>query len=56
MTENETILLRDLLDKLSEEKCEVGKGISDTCSVDCEFYINGSYGGECAIERVQDGI
>lgn len=55
MTEKEKKQLNELLDRLSKEKCDIEKGIESTCYTDCLFYINGAYGGECAIGIVQDG-
>lgn len=52
MTVEEKNQLDELLDKLSKEKCEIERGISGTCSIDCPFYISGAYGGECAIETI----
>lgn len=56
MTEKEKNNLDKLLDKLYEEKCEIKRGISSSCSIDCPFYINGDYGGECALGIVSDNI
>lgn len=55
MTEKDKEQLNELLEKLTKEKCDIEKGIENTCYIDCPFYINGAYGGECAIEIVQDG-
>ena len=56
MTEEEKNILSDSLDKLSSEKCEIEIGISSTCSIDCPFFINGAYGGECAIGIVYNNL
>ena len=56
MTEKEKNNLDKLLDKLYEEKCEIEIGISSSCSIDCPFYINGAYGGACAISIVSENI
>ncbi len=56
MTEEERNNLNKLLEKLSNEKCEIERGISSICSTDCPFYINGAYGGECAIGIVSDAL
>ena len=56
MTEEEKNILSDSLAKLSSEKCEIEIGISSTCSSDCPFFINGAYGGECAIGIVSDNL
>lgn len=55
MTEKEKKQLQELLNILSKEKCDIERGIESTCYTDCPFYINGAYGGECAIGIVQDG-
>lgn len=54
MTEEYKEELYELLDILLKEKCNVEKGIGNTCYTDCPFYINGAYGGECAIGIVQN--
>lgn len=56
MTEHQNETLDKLLDKTLSEKCEREKGISSTCSIDCPYYIDGAYGGECAIGIVQENI
>lgn len=56
MTEKQKKQLDDLLEKLLKEKCGIELGIDSTCSIDCPIYINGAYGGECAIETVLDSL
>lgn len=48
--------LQSLLDKLSAEKCPIERKVSSTCDLDCPFYTSGSYGRECAIDIVSEGI
>lgn len=56
MTAEEKDKLSELLDKLAKEKCDVERGISSTCCTDYLFYIDGAYGGACAIGIVDDAI
>lgn len=56
MSTKEMKQLQSLLDKLSAEKCPIEQKVSSTCDLDCPFYISGSYGGECAIGIVSEGI
>jgi hypothetical protein len=56
MTNEEKEQLNILLDKLAQEKCYTATHPGTTCDVDCIFYINGAYGGECALGIVQDNI
>lgn len=56
MTKEEKDNLSELLDALAKERCDIKRGKSDTCYIDCPFYIDGAYGGECAISIVDDAL
>lgn len=56
MSTKEMEQLQSLLDKLSAKKCPIERKVSSTCDLDCPFYTSGSYGRECAIDIVSEGI
>jgi hypothetical protein len=56
MTKEEKDNLSELLDVLAKEKCDVERGMSNSCYIDCPFYVDGAYGGECAIGIVNDAL
>lgn len=56
MTKEENNKLSELLNVLENEKCDIKQGKSNTCYIDCPFYIDGAYGGECAICIVDDAL
>lgn len=56
MTKEEKNNLSELLDVLAKERCDVERGISNSCYIDCPFYVDDAYGGECAIGIVDDAL
>lgn len=53
------IPISDIIEGLEEEEtlyCSVCSVYGSTCSIDCDYYISGNYGSECALHIVMETL
>lgn len=51
------IAISEIIEGLEEEEalyCGICTGRDSTCSMDCDYYVSGNYGSECALNIVME--
>lgn len=53
------VAISEIIEGLEEEEalyCGVCTGRDSTCSMDCDYYVSGNYGSECALSIVMETL